>query len=583
MRSFASFHFAQDDVSLKKLFAFSLVELMISLITISCIAAAFTPVITKKLKKQDVALSLAQTSEITDKYSGYEPKFTDKCKLCTKAYCIQCSIDSCEKGQYVDTSYCGCKACNTVSKIASHNLSKNKCVSCTKDGCTECSNAGSDEGKYYINNGLCENCPSASNGTIYYCDGINATSDSDCQRKYPLSSGYYCQNGQPKLCSTKYGTSCMTCDINQCKSCDRTYRYTGTGCEPCTDRGCFSCPSNKDICTSCNCGFVENGKCVSCDANIKGCLGCTSRTVCTNCTGGYYLNTAKTCSYPGGIRDIDPPVIEGCLTYSNNQPSNSPACSNCEPLYFLDGKRCSKCSTKFGTNCAICDSTKCLSCAQGYHLTSTPNNANACDSDKSEFNCSDSNFMKIPNPEKSGSYLCVTRKNMGDSNVLTIPKEVTVVQTGGDYCYTNNQLCCFQGSTGGSSCGVKYGTYSSCTRTSCNYEAAKVICEKFNYAGLKWRIPTSTEQSTWGTMSKDDTTSGMQICGCGQDAPMCCGVSSCMGAGQGNNCQPFRYWNTRESDTRIAARTKYFGGVSWYDEWVSKFMAASVRCVADMP
>ena len=39
---------------MKKLLAFSLIELMISLITISCIVAAFTPVVTKKLKNSNV-------------------------------------------------------------------------------------------------------------------------------------------------------------------------------------------------------------------------------------------------------------------------------------------------------------------------------------------------------------------------------------------------------------------------------------------------------------------------------------------------------------------------------------------------
>ena len=38
--------------------AFSLIELMISLITISCITAAFTPVVTKKLKKSNVAVAV---------------------------------------------------------------------------------------------------------------------------------------------------------------------------------------------------------------------------------------------------------------------------------------------------------------------------------------------------------------------------------------------------------------------------------------------------------------------------------------------------------------------------------------------
>ena len=45
--------------SYKKAFAFSLIELLISLITISCIVAAFAPVITKKLNKIDTTLALS--------------------------------------------------------------------------------------------------------------------------------------------------------------------------------------------------------------------------------------------------------------------------------------------------------------------------------------------------------------------------------------------------------------------------------------------------------------------------------------------------------------------------------------------
>ena len=76
-------------MNIKKLIAFSLVELMISLITISCIVAAFTPVITKKLKKQDVAISIAQSSEIIApcKYNAETSKFektdneSEPCKM----------------------------------------------------------------------------------------------------------------------------------------------------------------------------------------------------------------------------------------------------------------------------------------------------------------------------------------------------------------------------------------------------------------------------------------------------------------------------------------------------------------------
>ena len=43
----------------KKFLAFSLVELMLSLIVISLVAVAFSPVVTKKLKNQEINSSLA--------------------------------------------------------------------------------------------------------------------------------------------------------------------------------------------------------------------------------------------------------------------------------------------------------------------------------------------------------------------------------------------------------------------------------------------------------------------------------------------------------------------------------------------
>ena len=72
--------------------AFSLIELMISLITISCITAAFTPVVTKKLKNSNVTVAL---SEVTTKCD----KFTDECSLCYSSKCIACSR-YCNDNQY---------------------------------------------------------------------------------------------------------------------------------------------------------------------------------------------------------------------------------------------------------------------------------------------------------------------------------------------------------------------------------------------------------------------------------------------------------------------------------------------------
>ena len=81
--------------------AFSLVELMISLITISFIAAAFTPIITKKMKKSNVSVAM---SELT---TNCQAKFTEECSLCYSQKCVACSR-TCGEYQYKNTATCLC-------------------------------------------------------------------------------------------------------------------------------------------------------------------------------------------------------------------------------------------------------------------------------------------------------------------------------------------------------------------------------------------------------------------------------------------------------------------------------------------
>jgi len=92
---------------IRKSFGFSLVELMISLITVSVIAAAFTPIITKKLKSSTV--SAENVSEISQECNRNNPdgsySFSSSCALCEKNACLICSI-TCGKGKTKNTSKC---------------------------------------------------------------------------------------------------------------------------------------------------------------------------------------------------------------------------------------------------------------------------------------------------------------------------------------------------------------------------------------------------------------------------------------------------------------------------------------------
>jgi len=262
----------------KKLLAFSLVELMISLITISCIAAAFTPVITKKLKKTDTALSIV--TQITRDCTA---KFTEKCSLCYKNIsCVTCNRD-CKENEYKNIETCLCEDCSTRDATG-------KCMACEKDKCTKC-----QAGYYLDNTGTCKICPKGSyclegsiaatpcpNGTYQdnagqvsckYCTAGTWSSStgrtSNCTD--PCTAQYYCINGAKTPCP------------------DGTYSNAGaSSCLQCSGKyeNCTRC--NKDNCNSCREGYsVKDGKCVF------------------TCTGKYFLKIDSLCVTKYNFGDVE--------------------------------------------------------------------------------------------------------------------------------------------------------------------------------------------------------------------------------------------------------------------------------------
>ena len=135
----------KNSLSIKKIIGFSLVELMISLITISCICAAFAPVITKKLNKSAVAIKSGNQliSDCT--------KFTTYCKACYPSQCIVCTR-TCMSNQYLNLAKCICENCPS------------NCVACAKPSvCDRCA-AG-----YYKNGNTCAPCQEKYNGKYVCC------------------------------------------------------------------------------------------------------------------------------------------------------------------------------------------------------------------------------------------------------------------------------------------------------------------------------------------------------------------------------------------------------------------------------
>jgi len=548
----------------KNTFAFSLVELMISLITISCIAAAFTPVITKKLKKQDVALSIAQTSEITN---NCKDKFGEFCELCTKAYCINCSLNNCSDGEYVDSKDCVCKSCTDISKGGIEN-----CVSCvlenSKIKCTKCR---TDAPGYIIKNDKCEKCPNSSLPS----DGI-----SQCGVECATKTGYYCKGQELKSCTGTYGMTCNTCNDSKCVTCAMSYYInpsaasTTTPCLSCGSNGgaCRYCSTNK-FCTDCYEAYVldeANGKCVA--DLIDNCSIYVPKTgsvkklpsnyKCSTCKGGYYpANNGASC--------------ELCTSMANCLLCNATECTKCETGYYGSGLSCKQCSI---TNCANCTPDgKCGSCNKGYHLS---DNLLSCEADNGVFECSDSNFMQVV---INGKKLCITRKNMGDTKVLTIPSTVTVVEAD-EYCYTSsdNSKCCWSGATS-TACDDENGGYSGCNRTVCEWNAGKEICDKYTYGGLKWRMPTYAELAYFAKFSQNLGANGLQLCdpvSSGYYSAYCRDQGHCLGA-YSNHCYASRIYSSEETSA-TGARRYYMSGGNWNNGADVKTFGFSVRCVTEM-
>ena len=222
-----------------------------------------------------------------------------------------------------------------------------------------------------------------------------------------------------------------------------------------------------------------------CDEFSENCTLCTSNfcIVCTglSCAADEYKDT-KTCSCKK-CTDIYGADCTKC---------NDVKCLTCPSGQYLDNndETCKKCTDKF-SDCTSCDESQCLTCKDGYILDN-PYSNKPCNS----FSCSSPDFMQI------GS-LCITKKNMGDGDSLTIPEGVNVVQIN-QTCNPSSVIkCCWQGNTSGSSCdNSNGGGYSGCNRTVCDWWAADYICKNFHAGNYTWRLATTSEMSGWANNSK---------------------------------------------------------------------------------
>ena len=309
-------------ITTKTLKAFSLIELMISLVTMSCILAAFSPIISKKLKTSNSTISsLGMKSQCS--------KISPDCKLCNSTKCLVCSI-VCPNNHYKDTNSCTCIPCSTLTS---------DCTRCSSEKCLSCTSGYG----YYNSSNTCVPCEKG-----YYSDGTK-----ECM---PCPEGKY----QDELSQS----TCKETPIGNYSDSQASTSYTpcpaGTYQNKLSQKECISCPvgqyQNKTgqiVCKDCPEGKYQDEtnstQCKSCEANNWSEAGSDTCYVCSD---------DKPCGWIGSGSESS-----GVCKANQFKPTGSTECVDCDVVY---------------PHCETCGENGCVTCKQYYVLTNGQCKLDSC-------------------------------------------------------------------------------------------------------------------------------------------------------------------------------------------------------------
>ena len=621
---------------MKKIFGFSLIELLISLIVISCVTAAFTPLITKKFSSGVFGSGGGSISDITTECSD---KFSSDCTLCTSNFCIACTGLSCGADEFKDTKSCSCKKCVDKYGADCNKCNEKKCLTCPEgqyldssdETCKECSDKFSnctscDENK----------CLSCKNG--YILDSLNSNNSCvvfDCNGDDFIQVGSLCitkkNMGDGNKLIIPGGVNVVqvdqSCSPSSSNKCCWQGNTSGSGCDNANGGGYSGC--NRTVCDWWAADYIcknfhagnytwrlaTTSEMSNWGSNSIG-IGTSGLQLCDWFSGysSAYCNTSNRCS-GANFSDCSPHYVWSGDEYNSSSAYNYDLCSggwdrDWNYRTYAFSVRCvsdmpQSCENKAGENCLTCDGTTCLSCDTGYILkdgkcelgctTKFGENCAECNSSQCT-KCADGyhiessssanpacahdfcygvNYMQIGN-------LCVTKKNMGDNSALTIASGVNVVNINRSCYPSSSNKCCWKGNTSGSYCDSAGGSYSGCNRTVCDWNAANYICKNFKAGGYTWRLPTIDETSNWAENSIGKGTNGLQLCdgNSGYSSAECSFVDNCPGAVNGN-CAPFYIWTSNAYGSDYYYYKHLLSG-GWDQGTFPYSRALSVRCVTEL-
>ena len=544
--------FAPKKFILKKLNAFSVIELLISLIVISLTLAAFAPVISRKLTTSSVVLNgIISDGNNNNNNTGGNVSMPSELN----------SQEVCDK-----------LAPNLLFLSASQNGGKRACVTKANVGDTYANgpeitaSAGVqvvDAGEYCGYDG--------SDYSVKCCwlgNNIGITSD----------SGSVGGNKD----STYSGKTRTVCNLLAAKSaCENWEPISGT-------KGKWRLPKTTELSA-----WAKNIN------TIQSYQGKNGLELCEQFSG----KGSDTCPYWGNCADQR-------LSHTACYPFQIWALD--EWYFWLVNNEFKSYSANTDDK-LIARSARCLIDEDAYKEAFGGNSNNSGDDNStttlptditSQSDCDNigKNLLFLTATQNGGTAACVTKANVGDSynngpdlDKIKSSAGITVVNAGSscgskeDYstrcCWLGNNI----GTTSGNCRATGNGdsTYSGCSRTMCTWAAAKAACENWeSVSGTKgkWRLPTRTELRAWktniATIQKNQGKNGLQLCdeNSGYGSVQCNALDVCIGGLE--LCYPYMVASGAEYSSSLAYEFMLSSG-KFTSQNYNKEFGFSARCVLD--
>ncbi|KAL4460055.1 hypothetical protein ABPG73_001733 [Tetrahymena malaccensis] len=239
-----------------------------------------------------------------------------------------------------------CKPCSSNCDVCS---SQTVCLTCSSGYLLNIDSACVSEcSQSFVPDSAHSKCVCRSNSSLQnkYCH---------CDAKY-LDIDGVCQQCPQNCDQCSSQTVCSTCSSRYFLQIDNTcaIQCPRTFVQDQSNNRCVCRPNSilqNDICTCISSGFIDiDDVCQPCPAY---CDQCSSQTVCSTCTSGYYLTVNQTCS-------------QQCPSSFIQDPNNNTKCI-CPISSNLKNGICIPCDP----NCLTCladNNEQCLSCYDGFTL-----------------------------------------------------------------------------------------------------------------------------------------------------------------------------------------------------------------------